>query len=167
MRKNPIDFIQNKRGLVLSGLLALSVGTLVYLTDRRPEETYFVVKSLPEWHLLADLPPVFGKAGHVLPDFIHPFAFSLIFAGFFARSPRGALVICLFWFCVNAAFELGQYYKAAATALVPQWFEGFAYLENCENFFLNGVFDPADLLAMFAGAAAAFAMAARVLKTRN
>ncbi len=153
--------------MVMIGVLALFAGTLVYLIDRPPEETYFVIKSLPQLSLHDKLPPVFGKAGNVLPDFAHPFAFSLITAGLFAKTRSGAFMICLFWFCVNTAFELGQHYKSFAVSLVPRWFDTILLLENCKDFFRNGSFDPFDLLAILTGSLAAGFVAARVFKPKN
>lgn len=155
---------QSSRVLVLTGLLALMAGTLVYLVDRSPESTYLVNRLLGGASLYQTVSPLFGKLGDVLPAFVHPFSFSLITAGLFARTPAKALLICVFWFAVNCAFELGQHFESISLALVPQWFGRVPFLENCDGFFRNGTFDPLDLLAMFAGSALAFCMIAAGMK---
>jgi len=150
--------------IVIVGIAALFAGSLVYFTDRPPGQTYFIIKIFPKLNLQENLLPVFGKTADFFPDFVHPFGFSLITAGFFAKTKAGVFIICLFWFCVNAAFELGQHYKSFAASLVPQWFEGLLFLENCKDFFRYGSFDPFDLMAMLIGSLTAFFIASRILK---
>lgn len=152
--------------LIIIGFTALLAGTLVYLTDRPPEATYFVAEIMSGLSLYKVLPPVFARIGNVLPAFVHPFAFSLITAGLAARTMRGCLLICIFWLFVNIAFELGQHFKQSALALLPQWFDHVPFLENCGGFFRNGTFDPFDLLAMLFGAIMAFTLMA-VVYTRK
>ncbi|MCF8037070.1 MAG: hypothetical protein K9K62_09375 [Desulfobacteraceae bacterium] len=153
--------------LIFSGIAALLAGTLVYLVDRPPEDTFFVHKFLPRLSLHNTLPPFFGKLGAVLPAFVHPFSLSLITAGVIARTPAGCLAICVFWFAVNSAFELGQLFKSAAVFLVPGWLEHIPVLENCKSFFQNGTFDPLDLAAMFAGASLAFCLTTLFMRKKR
>ncbi len=146
--------------LIIIGFTALLAGTLVYLTDRPPEATYFVAEIMSGSSLYKVSPSVFARVGNVLPAFVHPFAFSLITAGLVARSMRGCFLIGIFWLFVNIAFELGQHFKQFALALVPQWFAHIPFLENCGGFFRNGTFDPFDLLAMLLGTVLAFTLMA-------
>ncbi|MFP4452343.1 MAG: hypothetical protein ACLFNW_02185 [Desulfobacterales bacterium] len=149
--------------MLLAGLAVLLAGTLVYLVDR-PPDTYFVKKMLPDLNLYETAPTFFGKLGSVLPAFVHPFSFSLITAAFAAKTIRGCLIICMFWFAINSAFELGQHFKEFSSSLVPEWFSHIPFLENTRAFFIAGTFDPLDLLAMFFGALGAFFLTILLLR---
>jgi hypothetical protein len=59
---------------------------------------------------------------------------------------------------VDSAFELGQHFTTLSLCLIPDWFAGIPYLENTENYFLQGTFDFHDLAAITLGIAAAYAM---------
>ena len=58
----------------------------------------------------------------------------------------------LSWLLADCAFELGQ----AFVRISPDVFHGVPILENTGNFFVNGTFDPLDLVAATVGAAAAY-----------
>jgi hypothetical protein len=69
---------------------------------------------------------------------------------------RGRLIICLSWFFVDFAFELGQKFNEWALNLIPTWFSGIPFLENTENYFLRGTFDISDLVAVALGTVIAY-----------
>lgn len=142
--------------LATGGFIVLFVGIALYLVDRPPEDTYFVYRSLEWLSFHGTVPAFFGAVGNILPGFVHPFAFSLMTAGVANTGRRGVALICLFWFVVNALFELGQKYKQFAASLVPDWLEGVPYLENTVGFFLRGTFDWWDIAAIAAGSCLAF-----------
>ena len=143
---------------ILIGIIVLLFGSLIYLVDRPPDQTYFVYSSASNISLYNTLPNLFGSIGNSLPAFIHVFSFILITAGLAACRKRGYLIICLCWFVVDSAFELGQHFKTLSLCLIPDWFAGIPYLENTENYFLQGTFDFRDLAAITLGIAAAYAM---------
>ncbi|KPJ75363.1 MAG: hypothetical protein AMJ54_15230 [Deltaproteobacteria bacterium SG8_13] len=148
---------------ILIGAGALLVGTLVYLVDRHPQQTYFVSNSAVDISFHHLLPNLFGPIGNSLPAFIHVFSFILITAGLMACRKKGFIVICLAWLLVDSAFELSQKYKSLAH-IVPDWFAGIPLLENSENYILHGTFDYFDMAGIVLGASVAFIV---LVKTEN
>jgi hypothetical protein len=136
---------------ILIGVIGLLFGSLVYLIDRPPDQTYFVYNSSIAISLYNILPNLFGSIGNSLPAFIHVFSFILITAGLIACQKTGYLIICLSWFLVDCAFEIGQKFKLLAVGIVPDWFEGIPLLGNTQNYFINGTFDFHDLLGITSG----------------
>lgn len=136
---------------ILLGLLLLSIGTMVYLFDRPPDDTYFIF-ALPFQFSFYDIyPSLFGPIGDFLPHFLHVTAFILLTAGVMNCGKKGYLAICLFWLTINIGFELGQKYSIQAAALVPDWLEGVFLLENTKNYFLFGTYCPLDMTAIIFG----------------
>jgi hypothetical protein len=137
---------------VTVGLLALAIGVLVYLADRDPSRAM-------AWPAFAVLPtgPLFGAAGGWLPGFVHVFAFSLFSAAAWPRAGRPAYAACAFWWAVDAVFEAAQQpqWRAALAAAWPSGTGDFAPLGWVARYAQQGRFDPADLLALTAGALAA------------
>ena len=141
---------------VLIGLAVLLLGSLVYLIDRPPDQTYFVYSSKIDISLYNTIPNLFSVIGNSLPAFIHVFSFILITAGLIFCKKRGYLIICLSWFLVDSAFELGQKFNTWPSKIIPDWFTGIPFLENTENYFLQGTFDFFDLAAIAFGASVAY-----------
>lgn len=141
---------------ILIGVIGLLFGSLVYLVDRPPEQTYFVYNSSIAISLYNILPNLFGSIGNSLPAFIHVFSFILITAGLIACQKRGYLIVCLSWFLVDCAFEIGQKFKLLAVGIVPDWFEGIPLWENTQNYFINGTFDFHDLIGITSGMIVAY-----------
>jgi hypothetical protein len=151
---------------VLIGAAALLIGSLVYLIDRAPGETYFVYSTGVNISLHNILPGVFGPLGHSLPAFIHVFAFALITAGIISCGRRGWLIICLSWFLIDSAFEFGQKFSTWTVNFIPRSFESIPILENTKGLFLRGTFDVYDLVAMAIGAITAYAVLTATVKWR-
>jgi len=151
---------------VLIGAAALLIGSLVYLIDRAPGETYFVYSTGVNISLHNIVPGVFGPLGHSLPAFIHVFAFVLITAGIVSCGRRGWLIICLSWFLIDSAFEFGQKFSRWTVNFIPRSFESIPILENTKGFFLRGTFDVYDLAAMAIGAITAYAVLTATVKWR-
>ena len=145
----------NKRQIAL-GLTALFIGLLVYITDRSPEQTWFLDGFLSVVSLYDICPPLFGFLGQVLPDFLHILAFILLTAGVSTGGRKGFFFISLFWLVVDMGFELGQKYSSLATKLVPDWFDEVFLLENTKNYFICGTYSSLDLVAVIAGAGVAY-----------
>lgn len=141
---------------ILIGLVGLLVGTLVYLIDRPPDQTYFIYNSSIDLSLYNILPNLFGPIGNSLPAFIHVFSFTLITAGLLSCQKRGYLIICLSWFIVDITFELGQKFNSLAVKIIPDWFTGVPFFEHTKNYFLRGTFDLLDLIAITIGAILAY-----------
>ena len=152
---------------ILIGLTDLLLGTLVYLIDRSPVQTYFIHKSSVNISLHNTLPNLFGFIGYSLPSFIHAFSFILITAGLLHCQKRGCLIICTFWFLTDVIFELGQKFKALSSTMVPDWFSGILFLENSKNYFLLGTFDFNDLTAIIFGTVSAYFVLSVTMKRRE
>jgi hypothetical protein len=152
---------------VLIGLGGLLLGTLVYLVDRPPDQTYFLYSSSINISLHDILPNLFGIIGNSLPEFIHVFSFILITAGLIFCQKRGYLIICLSWFLVDCAFELGQKFNNLALKIIPDWFAGIPFLENTKNYFLKGTFDFIDLAAIAFGTIIAYLVLLITNKTKR
>ena len=141
---------------ILIGILVLLIGSLVYLVDRPGEQTYFVYKSAVNISLHNTLPNLFGIIGNSLPSFTHVFSFILITAGLIAYQKRGYILICLFWFFVDSAFELGQKFNTLIIEFIPVWLGGIPFFENTGNYFMFGTFSFGDMAAIFIGTIAAY-----------
>lgn len=135
-----------------TGLLALALGALVYLADRDPAR----VMALPAFAALA-AGPLFGTVGGWLPSLVHPFAFSLFSAAAWPGVRRPAYGACAFWWAVDIAFEAVQqpHWRTSLALALPSGPDGFAPLDWMVRYARQGRFDPADLLAITAGALAA------------
>jgi len=151
IRSNTINKLQ-----ILIGAGGLIVGSLVYLIDRPPEQTYFVNSSKINISLFNSIPNLFGVIGNSLPDFFHVFSFILLTAGLFSCKKMGYIVICLSWFVVDSAFELCQKFNTLPLRITPEWFEGIPFLENTKSYFQKGTFDVIDLVAFALGTVAAY-----------
>jgi hypothetical protein len=147
----PLNKIQ-----ILIGTLALLFGSLVYIVDRPPDQTYFVYSNSINISLFNIIPNLFGLIGNSLPAFLHVFSFILITAGLIFCQKRGFLIICLSWFLVDSAFEVGQKFTTWPSRIIPDWFAGIPFLENTENYFLQGTFDFIDLASIVLGAIIAY-----------
>lgn len=141
---------------ILIGVAGLVLGSIVYLIDRPPDQTYFVYSSNINLTLFNTIPKLFGVIGNSLPDFLHVFSFILITAGLIYCQKRGYFIICLSWFLVDTTFEVGQKFTTWPSQIIPDWFAGIPFLENTENYFLRGTFDFIDLAAIAFGTAMAY-----------
>jgi hypothetical protein len=152
---------------ILIGTAGLLIGTLVYLVDRPPDQIYFIYKSSIDISLYNTLPNIFGTIGNSLPAFIHVFSFILITAGMIPCQKRGYLIICISWFIVDIAFELGQKYQPLTIEIIPDWFERILFLENTRNYFLRGTFDFTDLAVTAFGTVIAYLVLLATMERRE
>ena len=152
---------------ILIGTIGLLFGSLVYLIDRPPDQTYFVYSSPINISLFKIMPTLFASIGNNLPEFIHVFSFILITSGLIYCQKRGFFIICLSWFLVDCAFELGQRFSSWSLKVIPDWFAGIHLLENTENYFLQGTFDFIDLAAIAFGTAIAYFVLLITNKTKR
>ena len=136
---------------VYIGLIVPLLGILIYLTDRSPDQIYFVYKSPVEISLHNTLPNLFGIIGNSLPSFVHVLSFILITAGILSSKQKGSIFICAGWFLIDFIFELGQKYNSWVLKIIPDWFSGIPFFENTKNYFSRGTFDIIDLVAVLIG----------------
>lgn len=132
---------QREMLLVAIGCAALSVGVLVYLTDRHG----------------APNGPVFGLIGQWLPSGVHALAFSLFTAAALGRGASRRRGACAAWCAINLAFEFGQH-----AAFKPHWAAAlhagggdWPITGSVLRYLLAGTFDVGDLLAIVLGTLAA------------
>jgi hypothetical protein len=138
---------------ILIGVAGLLLGSLVYLVDRPPDQTYFVYTGISLYNIF---PNIFGFIGNFLPAFIHVFSFILITAGLIFCRKRGYFIICFSWFLIDCTFELGQRFHTFPIKIIPRWFTNIPFLENTENCFIHGTFDLIDLIAIALGSITAY-----------
>jgi len=145
----------NKKQIII-GFVTLFIGSLIYLIDRPPDQTYFVYSSPVNISLFTTIPNIFVVIGGSLPEFIHVFSFIVITAGLIFCNKRGYLIICLPWFLIDCVFEVGQNVNTCSSNIIPDWFARIPFLENTENYFLKGTFDYLDLAAIAFGTLTAY-----------
>jgi len=138
--------------LAATGCIALSMGILVYLTERDASHAWLIpaVSTLTGVHL-------FGALGQWLPSFVHPFAFSLFTAAALPPSGRPRYRACAVWFGINVAFELGQYprFSGPLARAIQDAFGSTAATRQLANYLIRGTFDSGDIVAAALGALAA------------
>jgi hypothetical protein len=145
---------------ILAGLGALSLGALVYLFGRSPESYGFGVFVMGHTSFIPPHRVWFGVLADNLPSFTHVFAFSLMTAGLLGLRKRGNLLICLLWFLIDTAFEIGQGLKWISLAITPEWVKVHPLpMANLQEYFRCGTFDIRDVAACLVGALAAFMVA--------
>jgi hypothetical protein len=138
--------------LIATGLVAMAVGLLVYLTDRDVSRAALI----PSVAALAGS-NLFGAMGQWLPSLVHPFAFGLLTAATNPSRSSAGYLACIAWWAVNVVFEVAQHpginrsvAEAAAAVFGPSWVEHLL-----SSYVLRGTFDVGDLIAATAGAAGA------------
>lgn len=143
--------------MLAAASLALALGGLVYLADRK------ACVAVPICSALGGVQPLFGAVGGSLPSFVHVFAFSLLTAAALPNRRRPWYSACAAWAVVNALFELGQHESLRGplvSALHSLWGPS-SIVKPVADYFTLGTFDPMDLLAVGLGAVAAAAVLRR------
>jgi len=69
---------------------------------------------------------------------------------------KSYFIICMSWFLVDTAFEVGQKFALWSSSLVPDWFAEIPFLETSKSYFLQGTFDFIDMAAIALGSIAAY-----------
>jgi hypothetical protein len=141
--------------LVAAGVAALALGLLVYLTGRVPTNASLI--PAVAW-LQGSIS--FGPMGGWLPAVAHTFAFSLFTAAAVPARRAPPYGVCLAWFAINAAFEIGQHRAVSAqlAGLLQAHLDGLPFRHSLASYFVRGTFDPRDIAAALIGAVAAGAM---------
>lgn len=134
-----------------SGIALLALGALYYVVLRPAAIAAGFVSSA------ATAPGIATVLGS-LPTFLHVCAFALL-TGVVATTDRyGRACICTAWVGIDAVFEMGQHALVSPTLAVPleHWCAALAVCRRTSQFFVQGTFDPADLIAGVIGGLAAF-----------
>lgn len=151
------------------GFAGLSLGALIYLTDRSPESTWFVREFINNiGHMFhRSFPDLFGSIDGSLASFLHTFSFTMITGAFIAESKRGCFIAAVTWSVINVLFEVGQYFDAIAVKLIPGWFEQYLFLKTVDDYFIAGSFDFWDISAIVAGVLAGYLMLIITMKRED
>jgi hypothetical protein len=141
--------------LAAIGCVVFALGLLVYLTDRDASKAALI----PSVAWLAGS-NVFGALGGWLPSLVHTFAFSLFTAAVLPGRSVPRYGICVAWFAVNVAFELGQHplVSGRLAELLQGGLGGLPLTQPLASYFVRGTFDPGDIVAALLGALAAGAV---------
>ena len=152
--------------LIFIGVLALGLGIAVYALDRPAMQTYFIPNNLNTY---AGTESIFGPLGNHLPTFLHTFAFCVITAAVLGGGRRGALIVCLFWLIIDSLFEIAQHTDISNVIVpfIPDWFTNVPVLENAENYFSQGQFDPVDLISILLGVVCAYVLIRRSITSTS
>lgn len=151
--------------LFYTAVMALIIGVLVYLVDRQAD-VYFLSGTSAS---INSLPQLFGDIGRNLPSFVHCYAFILMTVVCLTLRRSHVYIACAGWLAIEILFELGQHpqLKLHLASLIPEWFDRIPVLESSTGFFLNGYFDPLDILAATLGAVAALLTIEIVRRNKN
>lgn len=140
--------------LPVSALLALLVGSAVYLLNRDWATTLFLA-PLSDWQPAVSIS--FGPLGDSLPSFTHAYAFAMLLILVLGRSRRARLRGAVSWLIVATGFECLQ--ADATQSLFEAGFgdiAGMPIFNSFHAYIVNGHFDAADLLASGLGALLAY-----------
>lgn len=148
-----------------SALLALLLGTSVYLLDRDWAGVQFLAPFAAFQGEQGDL---FGTLGHVLPSLCHAYAFSLLLILALGQTRRARLFGALAWFAVAAGLEALQSVRISVLLTGPIGpYADLPVLGSIVNYAANGHFDPGDLLAAGLGCVAACLVASAQERTHD
>lgn len=140
------SFIASRRwAMAGSAILALLLGTAVYVLDRDWSSTLFM-SPWAEWQ--GSELALFGPLGQFLPSFCHAYAFSLLLIMLLGRTRYARLIGVTAWFAVAAVLETLQALDPALSSPdAAQTGLGAALFNSLQVYVSNGRFDPADLAA--------------------
>ena len=132
-----------------AGIAVLALGALYYVVLRPAAIGAGLVSA-------AGIATVLGS----LPTFLHVCAFALLTSVVAATDMRGRACICSAWVGIDALFEMAQHALISPTLAVPleHWCGALAACRRTSQFFVQGTFDPADLIAGVIGGLAAFSV---------
>jgi len=138
------------------GILALIIGSLVYLLDRPADSSLLIDQSISlfDKHSL-----LFGTIGQHLPTFSHPFAFILITAALMNSVKKASYFsICFTWLAIDSVFEIAQKetINQYLATYIPSLFTNLPLMSHLQNYFINGHYDPLDLFSILMGVIAAY-----------
>lgn len=139
------------------GCIALIIGVSFYLFIN-PQGIPYLQQKL-SLNLPLRSPGLWKPLWGEFPEFINPFALSLIGIGLLSTSKISRFLICFAFLLLNIFFEAGQYYKDVFIKYIPNWFDLFPILENAKHYFIKGTFTSEDLISIVSGSVLAFACA--------
>jgi hypothetical protein len=134
--------------LVTLAGIALLLATLIYMFSR-PAGSSWLLPAPLNFGILLDM----GTAGQGLPTLFHAYAFVLLSAAVLRPRLRVLCALCMSWFVLEAAFELGQ--LPAIAHLLETVLPDSLARGQLLRYFQLGVFDPLDVVFALVGVVAA------------
>jgi hypothetical protein len=128
--------------------LALVIGYLIYYIGRPGPAIYAIPENLEHWVFAL---PLLSEISGQLPSFFHTYAFILLtFIALGASSRSSPYLSISLWVSLESLFEIGQHpiISEWISNVIPAWFEQIPLLGITDNYFLQGTFDPLDMLAI-------------------
>lgn len=149
--------------VVAGGALLLGVG--VYALTRPIGSAYLLPAILEFDSSSLSLPAILGGS---LPAFLHVYTFALLTIVVLGVTPKRAAWAAAAWCALDLLFEFGQWPPLAErlAAGLPGWFGQVPVLDHVGAYFVQGSFDPVDLLATLLGAVMAYVTALLILHGR-
>jgi hypothetical protein len=136
---------QSSLWLFTLGLLALSLGALIYVV-LRPQGSSYVNLYFSFYQSLPSIPFI-----NNLPSFFHVFAFSLLTVSVLGTF-RYTFLTCSVWVLLNLLFELGQHSSVVNVLSAKAiWLPSVL-----NNYFRLGTFDIGDMVFCVVGALGAY-----------
>ena len=138
------------------GFSVLLLGAAEYIFNRPLESSQLGIFLK---HFAGNIPKInmFGSLGGVMPDFAHACAFSLFTLVLFPKAVRKIRVlICLFWLAVDVFFETGQFFGQQIAGIINIILPSNTVTTLLKSYFVNGKYDPMDILAIVLGVGTAF-----------
>lgn len=136
----------------IAALAALSLGLMVYLLIRDPEQVYFLSYFAPFQQSSSSET---GIISDFLPSLFHSYAFILLTVAVLSASTAQTRSVCLFWFFLECGFEIGQH--DAIAVHISSYIGNIHFLNVFSEYFVNGTFDLLDIAAIAAGTCLAYA----------
>jgi len=141
--------------ILLTGLIFLIMGSLIYLLDR--SHTLFPLIPI-QLNFTSEI-AIFGRMGFYLPSLFHVVAFSLIGISLLRNYSKYNLACCLFWVMINLLFEIGQ--ASSVTKFLKDHlfeYQHNAIINNILLFFELGTFDWKDMVSTVIGGFIAYSI---------
>ena len=137
--------------LLVASLVSIALGVLFYVFFREPSALYLFEKISLPWQSITI--PNWAFWLNSIPTLFHALSFSLVTVVVLSKTANSIAFACFFWAFINTIFEAGQLLQA-----YPAWLTDAASSIATAVFayFVNGVFDPLDIVFAWSGALVAY-----------
>jgi hypothetical protein len=151
--------------LIFTAVVALLLGTSVYLLDRDWANTMFLEPFASyQWSTSA----VFGAFGGFLPALLHAYAIPALIIVALRPWPSTRPWVCLLWFILASTLEWLQSNAAGALFFAVERLPGdMPLLKYLKSYAVQGQFDYIDLIATGVGCLTALAVTISIAPHRH
>ena len=151
--------------LILSVVVALLLGTAVYLLDRDWARAMFLEPFVQYQGARSD---VFGALGGVLPALLHAYAIPVLIIVALRPWPWTRIWVCLLWFTIASTLEWLQSDAASALFFAADRLSSeIPLLTYLERYSVQGTFDYIDLVATGVGCLTALVVTSSIAPNRH